>query len=61
MSRFVTQYYVCSECGIVFDDPAVKRWVERHGAGINEPWAAYVCPVCGSEDFEEIEYGLDED
>lgn len=47
--------YVCADCGAVFDEPEVKRWKEYHDDGWAEDWAAYLCPVCGSEEVDERE------
>ena len=54
--------YICEDCGAIFDEPEVRRWTENHGNGIVEDWAMDICPVCGSEDYEEIDDdGDDED
>ena len=46
--------YVCADCGAVFDEPEVKRWKEYQDDGWVEDWAAYLCPVCGSEEVEYL-------
>ena len=48
--------YVCNNCENVFDEPKRKLW---HYCGSNLPPGGYyeedyVCPFCGSDDFEEI-------
>ncbi len=54
--------YLCENCGALFDEPECKCWRESHGEGIVEDWEIPVCPVCGDEDFEEIENDVyDED
>lgn len=45
--------YRCNDCGEEFDDPAVHT--ERHP---EVEWGCehwYVCPHCGSTNFEETE------
>lgn len=50
----------CSDCGHTFKEPVYDRFCENHGNGIVEPWIVKRCPVCGSDDIEEIEEGEDE-
>ena len=46
--------YICSDCGAIFDEPERQQWTENHGDGITEKWVTQVCPVCGSDEYEEI-------
>ena len=62
MSRNYIVNYVCDQCGALFNAPAsVFRREDMNGEGAIAIWEDQFCPVCGSDDFEEIEDGSDED
>ena len=45
----------CSECGLLFEESELKKWVETHdfwGGTADENWTG--CPCC-SGNYEEIE------
>lgn len=47
--------FICEDCGAIFDEPETLKWYEAHdGEGKPERWALPVCPVCGSEEIEEL-------
>lgn len=47
---FVT--YRCNDCEQEFEEPKqITDWVEFWGQ--NVPMYSYVCPFCGSDDYEE--------
>ena len=45
--------YKCNNCGEIFDEP----WEVRETHGFNDGFyeTFYVCPYCGSDDYEEEE------
>ena len=45
--------YRCEVCGCEFDDPKVAY--ETHGLDHPPYEKIYLCPSCGSEDYEEVE------
>lgn len=51
----VTDMYKCNDCGAMFDEPATYRECvgEFWGTPAFEEFGS--CPVCESEDYEEVE------
>lgn len=51
--------YYCLNCHTYFQEPNVADYDDLHsGDPFADPWSAgkgvYVCPECGSEDFNEV-------
>lgn len=54
----------CNECGLIFDEPVSKRWMEFYQRPFGEGCEGYeeyspCCPNCESENFEEFEWEWD--
>lgn len=53
--------YRCCECGNLFDTPRIYETTYEQFYGVSDefPNSTYLklelCPICGNEDFEEIE------
>ena len=48
--------YLCGRCGLIFDAPEQIRRIENLD-GERGWWEHFdpVCPLCGTDDFDEIE------
>lgn len=47
--------YVCSHCGVYFDEP-VTRLIAEHNGEISRTYTEEFCPACHGDSFEAADY-----